>query len=202
MRTYSFPFIIYTIIDFADLFGRIQDSIMPGDFCGDSSAQNDMEIILIIDEVEKEVAKIYNELVTAAVGDRGEQYRALLVLYASVRTDLDEVLSKVSSEEDLQAQQRVIRTSLGVASSLLMTGSQQCARRCRPSSCQSCGHLPIQEVRQVVTSYTAPAQQRTDLIHLVDTYNGLARHILRQKTLGNEIADCDLEKERVWAKLK
>ena len=72
---------------------------MPGDFCGDSFAENAEEIILITDQVETEVNNLYRKIVSLQSdrGERGQLYRESLMVYANLRTDLDDVLRKLSS---------------------------------------------------------------------------------------------------------
>ena len=75
---------------------------MPGDFCGDSFAQNDVEIVLITDQVETEVNHIYSQIVrlqSDGSGGSGQQYRDTLRVYANLRTDLDQVLRKLEGQD-------------------------------------------------------------------------------------------------------
>ena len=77
---------------------------MPGDFCGDSFAENTEEIILITDQVETEVNNLYRKIVSLQSdgGERGQLYRETLMVYANLRTDLDGVLRKLSSPTALE----------------------------------------------------------------------------------------------------
>ena len=188
--------------DFADLFARIQDSVRPGDFCGDSFAQNDVEIILIIDDVEVEVEKLYNKFVSTDDEESVEMYRGLLFLYSSLRNDLDAVLMKMSSQSEIKAQKRVIISGLVGITNRLIAVTKRCMTRCQSSTCQSCGLLLIEEVSQVVRTYTDQGEEREELISIVAEYNQFNRDILKRKTLGTEIGGCDVEKERIWRKLK
>ena len=188
--------------DFADLFARIQDSVRPGDFCGDSFAQNDVEIILIIDDVEVEVEKLYNKFVSTDDEESVEMYRGLLFLYSSLRNDLDAVLMKLSSQSEIKAQKRVIISGLVGITNRLIAVTKRCMTRCQSSTCQSCGLLLIEEVSQVVRTYTDQGEEREELISIVAEYNQFNRDILKRKTLGTEIGGCDVEKERIWRKLK
>ena len=188
--------------DFADLFARIQDSVRPGDFCGDSFAQNDVEIILIIDDVEVEVEKLYNKFVSTDDEESVEMYRGLLFLYSSLRNDLDSVLMKLSSQSEIKAQKRVIIAGLVGITNRLIAVTKRCMTRCQSSTCQSCGLLLIEEVSQVVRTYTDQGEEREELISIVAEYNQFNRDILKRKTLGTEIGGCDVEKERIWRKLK
>ena len=75
---------------------------MPGDFCGDSFAQSDVEIILISDQVETEVKKLYVKIISLQSdrsGGSGQQLREILLLYANLRTELNRVVRKLSSVE-------------------------------------------------------------------------------------------------------
>ena len=152
--------------------------------------------------MEEEVERLYNKLATTGEEESAEIYRDLLLLYASLRNDLDGVLMALSSQTEIKAQKRVIRAGLVGITNRLMTATKSCMRRCQPSSCQSCGLLLIEEVSQVLRSYNDPGDEREELIHIVGEYNEFSRELLRKKTLGKEIGGCELEKERIWRKLK
>ena len=43
---------------------------------------------------------------------------------------------------------------------------------------------------------------REELILIVERHNKLSRDMLKQKTLGEEIIECDQERDKIWGKLK
>ena len=181
---------------------------MPGDFCGDSFAQNDVEITLISDQVEAEVSKIYSEIVR--LQSDGQQCRETLMLYAGLRTDLDQVLAQLASTEpgDVTEEKRIILAGLTVAGQRLVLASLGCG-----GSCQSCALTLTESLREVLVTFnrkyitqTSPGNiqedLRTDLLNLVGLYNELSREIFKKSSLGEKVGDCDRQKAKVWEKLK
>lgn len=188
--------------DFAELFGRIQNSVMPGDFCGDSFAQSDVEIILISDQVETEVKKLYVKIISLQSdrsGGSGQQLREILLLYANLRTELDRVVRKLSSVEtsegggggDTREQKRIVTAGLSVSSGRLSRASQRCSQTCSSASCRSCGLSVIQAVGDILGHFNRrfssqgeeqppdiKQEQRTGLLNIVGLYNELSRKIL------------------------
>ena len=184
-----------------------------------------MEIILITDQVETEVNNLYRKIVSLqseVSGGSGQQYRDTLMLYADLRTDLDQVLRKLSSvvevdtmgdTVDITAVKRIILAGLTLTSGRLTRASQHCSDDCSTAVCQSCGLTVIESVRDVVGTFNqkynneGPAlnikqDQRTGLLNLVGVYNELSREIFKKNSLEEKIGDCDRQKAKVWEKLK
>ena len=163
---------------------------MPGDFCGDSFAQSGVEIILITDQLETEVNNIYRKIVSlqsdGTSGVSGQQYREILLLYAGLRTELDQVLRKLSlvGGGDTREEKRIVRAGLSLVSARLARAGQLCSESCRSAGCQSCGLTVVQAVRDLLENFNkqgaAPyikQQLRTALLNIVGLYNKLSRKI-------------------------
>ena len=175
---------------------------MPGDFCGDSFAQSGVEIILITDQVETEVKKLYRKIISlqsdGTSGTSGQQYREILLLYANLRTELDQVLRKLSlvGDGETREEKRIIRAGLSLVSRRLARAGQLCSESCRSAGCRSCGLTVIQAVRDVLETFNkivnrqgaAPyikQQQRTGLLNIVGLYNKLSRKIFNILNIKN-----------------
>ena len=82
-------------------------------------------------------------------------------------------------------------------------------KRCKATACQSCGVQVIEELNEVISSYSQVDRDteyreelREELILIVERHNKLSRDMLKQKTLGEEIIECDQERDKIWGKLK
>ena len=163
---------------------------MPGDFCGDSFAQSGVEIILITDQLETEVNNLYKKIVSLqsdrTSGASGQQYREILLLYAGLRTELDQVLRKLSlvGGGDTREEKRIVTAGLSLVSARLARAGQLCSESCRSAGCQSCGLTVVQAVRDLLENFNkqgaAPyikQQLRTRLLNIVGLYNKLSRKI-------------------------
>ena len=98
---------------------------MSGDFCGDSFAESDVEIILITDQVETQVNNLYRKIISlqsdGTSGASGQQYREILLLYANLRTELDQVLRRLSlvGGGDTREEKRIVTAGLSLVSARL-----------------------------------------------------------------------------------
>ena len=90
---------------------------MPGDVCGEDFKE---ELVVIVDDMETEIKSIYQQL--SMVINDGLKLRDLLMVYAELKNNIDNVfsdLNTIEEEEDQVREKRIIFNELRESSNKL-----------------------------------------------------------------------------------
>ena len=90
---------------------------MPGDVCEEDFRE---ELVVIVDDVETEIKTIYQQL---SLVNGGLKLRDLLMVYAELKNNIDNVFSDLYTiEEDQAREKRIIINGLSKSSNKLLQG--------------------------------------------------------------------------------
>merc|ERR1712110_46099 len=172
-----------------------------------------MDLILANEELDKSIAKLYNDIIKSTDDTEREEHVSMLTMLKEVREQIDEHITNLLEEEDDAKIKKYVTSTMRGFINGISTKYQDCFEKNQCAGgpqCDSCGAEKVDEMRDKMREYKSYLDSqreeddkkesiRDDLINYINKINEEARKILTDKVNSDTgvLADCEREQKEV-----
>jgi len=172
-----------------------------------------MSLITMIESIDKEIENLYNFIIKSTDEEERSKFTKELQDYKAKRDTIDDLITKLTGEEDPEKIKKAVKRGLTRIGSELKSQLAECQSQCDTGGCDSCGADVLfeavdkmEELNSTLTSGDSDEEKlenvRSEMIKYITDVNSKNRDILIQKAQDGALEQCEEEKRNVYETIK
>lgn len=172
-----------------------------------------MSLITMIESIDKEIENLYNFIIKSTDEEERSKFTKELQDYKAKRDTIDDLITKLTGEEDPEKIKKAVKRGLTRIGSELKSQLAECQSQCDTGGCDSCGADVLfeavdkmEELNSTLTSGDSDEEKlenvRSEMIKYITEVNTKNRDILIQKAQDGALEQCEEEKRNVYETIK
>lgn len=172
-----------------------------------------MSLISMIESIDKEIENLYNFIITSTDEEERSKFTQELQDYKTKRDTIDDLITKLTGEEDAEKIKKAVKRGLSRIGSELKSQLAECQSQCDTGGCDSCGadvlFEAIDKMEELNSTLAGGDSEedklenvRSELIKYITDLNSKNREILIQKAQDGALEQCEEEKRTVYDTIK
>merc|ERR1719223_1543495 len=167
----------------------------------------------MIESVDEEIENLYNFIITSTDEEERTKFTQELQDYKTKRDTIDDLITKLTGEEDPEKIKKAVKRGLTRIGSELKSQLAECQSQCDTGGCDSCGadvlFEAIDKMEELNSTLAGGDSEedklenvRSEMIKYITDLNSKAREILIQKAQDGALEQCQEEKRTVYDTIK
>jgi len=172
-----------------------------------------MSLITMIEGIDKEIENLYNFIIKSTDEEERSKFTKELQDYKTKRDTIDDLITKLTGEEDPEKIKKAVKRGLTRIGSELKSQLAECQSQCDTGGCDSCGADVLfeavdkmEEMNSTLASEDSDEEKlenvRSEMIKYITDLNNKNRELLIQKAQDGSLEQCEEEKRNVYERIK
>lgn len=172
-----------------------------------------MSLISMIESIDKEIENLYTFIIQSTEEEERSKFTKELQDYKTKRDTIDDLITKLTGEEDAEKIKKAVKRGLTRIGSELKSQLAECQSQCDTGGCESCGADilfeavdKMEELNSTLASGDSNEEKqenvRSELIKYLTDLSAKSREILVQKAQDGALEQCEEEKFNVYKQIK
>jgi len=172
-----------------------------------------MSLISMIESIDKEIENLYTFIIQSTEEEERSKFTKELQDYKTKRDTIDDLITKLTGEEDAEKIKKAVKRGLTRIGSELKSQLAECQSQCDTGGCESCGADilfeavdKMEELNSTLASGDSDEEKlenvRSELIKYLTDLSAKSREILIQKAQDGALEQCEEEKFNVYKQIK
>jgi len=172
-----------------------------------------MDLITATDTIDSEIGNLYNKLITAIEDDRRQEYFQKLDFYKQLRNTINDVITKLVTEDDDSKLKKVVTRNVKRIESELKSKLNLCESKFGKGGCESCAAVVIYDSIAQMNDFKAFFENsdddnekkdfvRSNMIRFINNNDEVTRDLLVDQAKSGDIDECGTDKLDVYKKIK